>query len=347
MVVFLSSLVWIPLARWVAGSSATGITERFAIPAAEPTFEALFWCFLLGIGFSLLEGIGRQRSSVRDLLALPRRPTAAREWALGAAIGWASAVVVVLPLALAGALRVQVSFAGHDLGLTALSLLGLALLAFAEETAFRGFPLRLLRSITGSSVAALGMAVVFGLASAAHPASTPRSVFLTTLLGLVLCVGWLRTRGIWLSWGLNFALKAAATILFGLPVNGTTSFAYLVQTFSVGRAVWTGGNYGLPASWISLPVLLLAWAAVMRLTRDYAWSYTQPVIVAGGYPVDVPPPAAHAAMETQAAPPAGSSLVQILPASGAAFTADANRPEPAGSAVSSHEAVVFPRDEAP
>ena len=330
--------MWIPLARWVAGSSATGITDRLGVLTAEPTIEALFWCFLLGIGFSLLQVLSRQRSSARDLLALPRRSTAAREWVLGATLGWASALAVVLVLALAGALRVQVSVAGRDLGLTALSLLGLALLAFAEETAFRGYPLRLLQAITGPSIATLGMAVVFGLASAGNPSSTPRSVFIT--------VRWQRTHGLWFSWGLNFAFKAAAAIFFGLPVEGTTGYAFVVQTFAEGRAIWTGGNYGLPASWISFPVLLFALAAVMRLTRDYAWSYTQPVLLAGGYPVDIPPPAAHVALETQAASPAGTVLVQILPAPSNSAGEDASVPELVEGSPSEERAGIFPRDKA-
>jgi hypothetical protein len=44
------------------------------------------------------------------------------------------------------------------------------------------------------------------------------------------------------------------------------------------------------------------------LTRDLAWEYTQPVIVAAGYPMDVAPPAEHIKMEQATAP----ALVQIL-----------------------------------
>ena len=54
-------------------------------------------------------------------------------------------------------------------------------------------------------------------------------------------------------------------------------------------------------------------AVVYRVTRDYAWDYTQPVIIPGGYPMDVPPTAAHTAMEQQATA-TSQPLVQILPA---------------------------------
>lgn len=311
-VLFIAAVVWIALARWIAASSATGISDRLNQPAAEPTVEALFCIFLLLVGFSMLQVLGRQRSSVRTLLGLPKRPSATREWATGATIGWATSLGVVLVLALTRALHVQLAWHVRDLLLTLLSLVGLALLSFAEETAFRGYPFRLLQEFLGPSGATLLMAIVFGLFSAAHPFSAPRSVLITMLLGGVLCVGWLRTHGLWLSWGFNFAFKAATAVLFGLPVNGNTSFSYLVQTDTVGRIRWTGGNYGLTGSWICALALSVALAFVFRLTRDYAWNYTHRPIVAGGYAVDVAPPAAHVAMEAQAAP-AGTTLVQILP----------------------------------
>ena len=312
LLLFTTSVVWIFLARWIAGSAATGISGRFNQPATESSVEALFWVFLLLVGFSALRGARRQSATLGSLLGLPRRPSAVREWATGATLGWATALAVVLVLAVSRSIHMQLSGSVRDLLFTLLSLVGLALLSFAEETAFRGYPFRMLREIVGSSTATLVMAVLFGLASIAHPFSTPASVFVTMLLGWVLCVGWLRTNGLWIPWGFNFAFKAAAAVLFGLPVNGNSGFSFAVQTDTVGRLGWTGGNYGLPGSWITAAALLVALIVLMRLTRDYAWSYTHRPIVAGGYPVEVAPPAAHAAMEAQPAP-AGTSLVQILP----------------------------------
>jgi hypothetical protein len=58
-------------------------------------------------------------------------------------------------------------------------------------------------------------------------------------------------------------------------------------------------------------VLVVGIAVLVRVTRDYAWDYTFKPIVAGGYPTDVAPPAAHIAMEKEAS--VTPSLVQILP----------------------------------
>ena len=57
-------------------------------------------------------------------------------------------------------------------------------------------------------------------------------------------------------------------------------------------------------------MLAIGVVVLVRVTRDYEWEYTHRPIIAGGYPVDVAPPAAHTAMEQEAKPPA---LVQILP----------------------------------
>jgi hypothetical protein len=56
---------------------------------------------------------------------------------------------------------------------------------------------------------------------------------------------------------------------------------------------------------------------VYRVTKDWAWAYTLPEIVAGGYAVEVAPPPAHTAMEKAAAPP---PLVQILPVTSQSFS---------------------------
>jgi hypothetical protein len=59
--------------------------------------------------------------------------------------------------------------------------------------------------------------------------------------------------------------------------------------------------------------LAIGLIVLVRVTRDYAWNYTHPPIVPGGYPMEAKPPAEHVAMEqaAQSRPPA---LVQILPA---------------------------------
>jgi hypothetical protein len=103
-------------------------------------------------------------------------------------------------------------------------------------------------------------------------------------------------------------------LLFGLPISGITSFSTVIQTRAIGPLWLTGGDYGPEGALLTIFVLLAAIAVLVRLTRDYAWEYTHPPIIAAGYAVEAAPPAEHVAMEQQARPaPAGASLVQILP----------------------------------
>jgi len=74
-----------------------------------------------------------------------------------------------------------------------------------------------------------------------------------------------------------------------------------------------GRDYGPEGAVFTVIVLLIAVAVLIRITRDYAWDYTHRPIVAGGYAVEVPPPAAHVAMEQEVKPASAASLVQILP----------------------------------
>ncbi len=299
----------------MAGRAARGISERFGLDAARPLLTSIFLLFLLALGFSILQAIARRQSSLRDVLGLPKRPTARREWQLGAALGWGLVVLAVLPMALAGTLRVQLWTQPRAFSLLLLNLVTLAVAALAEEVAFRGFAYRRLIEAIGPVAATITMSLLFGIGHLLNPGATWTSTLITMLAGLLLAVAWLRTHGLWLGWGFHFAWNASMGILFGLPISGITDFANIVQTRAVGRTTLTGGSYGPEGAAFTAVLLLLGIGVLVRITRDYAWHYTYVPIVAAGYPMDAPPPAAHVAMEQQARPaPAAASLVQILPA---------------------------------
>jgi uncharacterized protein len=316
---FITSVAWILCSQTVAAHAAQGIAFRFDLLPERPLLAALFFLFLLGLGFSMLQVIFQRQATLRDVLGLPSRPTARNEWALGAAIGWGSMVFAVLPMALAGTLHVNFWMAPRSLWLLLLNLVTFAVAALAEEAAFRGFPYRRLIAAIGPVGATIVMSVFFGLLHALNPSATMASVLITMFAGLLLSVAWLRTHGLWLPWGLHFAWNASMGLVFGLPVSGITTFSTVVQTRAIGPLWLTGGDYGPEGALLTIFILLIAIAVLVRLTRDYAWEYTHPPIVAAGYPMDAPPPAAHVAMEQaaleRAAEPHVSpgSLVQILP----------------------------------
>lgn len=306
-----AAVAWFLAARELSARSAAGISQRLDSLALGLLLKPLFLLFLLLVGFQALDLIARRRSSTRDLLSLPRRSTRFEEWGVGAAIGWSATLLSILPVALFGGLHVQLWTEPRAFLYAAATLIAAALATLALEITFRGYAFRRLIDAVGATAATISMALVYGLLFAFTPGSTALSFLSIALFSLLLSLGWLRTHGLWLSWGLHFALTVTLGLLFGLPVAGSTELASILQTTAAGPRRLTGGFFGPLAATFTLVVLLCAIAALVRLTRDYAWNYTHTPIIPGGYPMEVAPPAAHTAMAS-AAPPPPPPLVQIL-----------------------------------
>jgi membrane protease YdiL (CAAX protease family) len=321
LALFCTSIAWALSSSLLSASSARGLTNRFNVDAALPLLSSLFLLFLLYVGFSLLQMIARKPSSARSVFGLPKRPTAGREWLLGAAIGWGMVVLAVLPMALTGKLHVGFWTDPRAFRLIAVNLAAIAAGSLAEEVIFRGYPFRCLIEAIGPVAATFGMSLLFGLARALQNGATRTGIFLAMLTGVVFSVAWFRTHGLWLAWGMRFAWTASMGVLFGLPVAGSVDYSTLIQTTATGRTWLTGGEYGPDAAAFTAVALLIGLIVLVRTTRDYAWDYTHAHIVPGGFPMDVPPPAAHTAMEQsqQARVP---ELVQILPTTPQSRSAD-------------------------
>jgi hypothetical protein len=220
-------------------------------------------------------------------------------------------LAAVFPMMLAGDLHPQFWLAPRAWGLALVSLLTLALSALAIEVAFRGYIFRCLIGAMGPTMATIFLSMGYALFSSFHPYSTGFSVFLTFLIGILFAMAYLRTHALWLGWGMHFAWNASMGVLFGLPVAGLATYSYPVDT-NVSGALWiTGGLYGPEGALLTAVFILAAIVILYRLTREYAWSYTHPPIVAAGYPMDIAPPSAHTAMEAAAAT-RPAPLVQIL-----------------------------------
>ena len=142
LALFGTSVAWLVSSEIIAGRAARGLSNRFYIPSSHYLLASIFLLFLLAIGFSLLNTIARNYSSLRDILGLPRRQTSREEWILGAALGWGMVVFAVLPMALDGTLYVSLWTSPRAFSLLLLNLATLAAGALVEEVAFRGYPFR-------------------------------------------------------------------------------------------------------------------------------------------------------------------------------------------------------------
>ncbi len=321
---FVVALFYYFLARALVRHGAAGlVSEQWA-----PLVEQAMLVFLLllgyaGVGFSLngqMQPISAQ--------GLPRRPGWTREAGAGIAIGWAAAVLCAAVLAVGGGIAVR--FSGNldawKWFVADIAFFGLA--ALAEEIAFRGYAFQRFSRSVGPVGAVIGFAVLYAFLQALQPGSSRTATLVAIVFSIVLSMAYLRTRALWLSWGINFAWKSVRALVFGLAVSGVSSHSPVVQGDPMGPFWLTGGGFGLDGSWLAFVVLLAAIPMVYRITRELDFRYNAPEIVPGGIPVDLDA-AARQQHEAAMGEPAPPPLVQIVPLGGQPSAAPNGRPDQA------------------
>jgi membrane protease YdiL (CAAX protease family) len=309
---FVLGAVWVWIAFHVSGLFGSFFTVQYAPLVSESVTLAL-----LLAGFAFLSSVFDGEPWPLRTMGLIRRKTAKTEWALGLALGWGMVAVLVLPMMLSGRLHPEFHLDAAAWNALVLNLFVLAVAALAEEVGFRGYVFQRLIEAAGEAWATVLMAVLFGIVHLQNPHATVGSTLSTVLAGVLFSVAYLRTRALWLPWGMHFGWNASMAVLFGLPMSGIGNFASVVETQTDTPRWLTGGLYGPEASVLASVVLLAGLIVLIRTTRDYAWEYNFQPIVGAGYPMDVPPPAEHAKMEGEAKP---APLVQILPTTPAGFS---------------------------
>jgi hypothetical protein len=309
---FVTAVVFYFLARSVAHRGAAGLANDALSPLVEQGM-LVFLLVLLYAAFGFL--FNRQKHPVSEQ-GLALREGWQGEAGVGLAVGWAAALACVLVLMVAGGIAIVLSLQLSAWGWFLADAAFFALAALAEEVAFRGYAFqRFIRSV-GPIGAALGFAAFYAIMQALQPGTNHASIAVSLIFSFVLSTAYLRTRALWLSWGLNFGWKASQALIFGLAVSGVSSHSPVVEGDPMGPLWITGGGYGLNGSWLAFLVLLAAWPVVYRVTRDLDFLYNAPVIVAGGIPVDLDA-ASRRQHEAAMGPtePAAPALVQILPVS--------------------------------
>ncbi len=311
LLLFVVALIYAFLARLVAAHAARGLSggDWYLV------VDRLLLLFLLLVGFRALSRVYRQTplgTARVNVDGLVRRPGIGREFGVGAATGWGLLLLTVLPSVFIGGLVVTIFTAPHQWKLLLLGAVVLLLDTLAVEVVFRGYPFQRLMDAVGPSLATLFISIIFAIVY--YTPDTPRvGVLVSFLLSWILCLGYLRTRALWLPWGLHFAWNAAMGLVFGLPISGYTRFSPVIQSYANGPDAVTGGYYGPEGSAVAFFVLLFGLWLVQRVTGEYAHRYAHPVIVPGGIPVDIDAISRrqHEMAMGPAAAPAEKPLVQI------------------------------------
>lgn len=308
---FLAAVLYFFMARALAHLGAQGLAPEEWAPLVEQAMLA----FLLLVGYAAMGFWLEREMHPVSAQGFPRRAGFTHEAGIGLAAGWGLAVICILPLLAAGGIAISFSTQMAAWGWLAADAAFFGLLAWGEEIAFRGYGFQRLAVALGPVGASIVFAVYYALVQRILFGWSRSSFLVSLMLGLLLCVAYLRTRALWLSWGLNFAWKASRALLFGLAVSGDSSHSPVVQGDAMGPLWMTGGGFGLDASWLAFLVLLAALPVLFRITRDLDFRYNAPVLVPGGIPVDLDAAARaqhEAAMGTPE--PAGGALVQIAAA---------------------------------
>lgn len=280
-----------------------------------PLVDRLIMLFLLLVGFSALGiGFSHQREP-RRAMGLVSRPGMLREFGTGSAVGWGLLLLTVVPSVFIGGLSVSLWTGAHQWFLLVLDLLVLAVAALCEELIFRGYPYQRLMDAIGTTLGTVLISICFVIVHY-QPEMPHAAIFALFLLSMILCLAYLRTRALWLPWGLHFAWNAAMGPLFGLPLSGyhgfSNGFSPVVQSVPLGPDSLTGADYGPEGSVVAVLVLCFGLWLIMRVTREYASRHGYPEIIPGGVPVDIDAAARRQHDAAMGSPrPVESKLVQI------------------------------------
>ncbi len=187
-------------------------------------------------------------------------PRAARECGIGVLLGFLMMTgIFVIEIGL-GVLHV--SWRGLTVvevgGAVGISLLFFALWSMFEELLFRGYLFQTLMQWVTFLPALVIMSVLFGLAHSRNPHASLLSTANVLLAGVWLSFAYLKTRSLWLPFGLHLSWNFAQTTLYAFPTSG---FAFadrrLFLSEQSGPAWLTGGEFG-PEGGVLATIALIA-----------------------------------------------------------------------------------------
>jgi membrane protease YdiL (CAAX protease family) len=214
----------------------------------EAIFRPLLVAVLFGIYIWLLtvaDHIDDHRAAVLGFpLAVRWKRQLAAGWFLGAGL----TSLAVLAIVIWGDLSLNVHLNSHALLRAGVGLVVLVFGALAEEMMFRGYPFQRLEEAIGPTGAIGVFSILFGIVHLTNPGASVWGLINTVLIGVVLAIAYLRTRALWLPWGLHFGWNAMLGLVYGLPVSGLRLFNVVVHASTKGPRWLTGGDYGIEAS---------------------------------------------------------------------------------------------------
>src|SRR5262245_9171816 len=189
-----------------------------------------------------------------------------RDFVLGAAVAAAMLVLVTLANVVSGGVMMTWSAANTDTKSLVVTAVVLIMSAAQEEIMFRGYPLQALMKGIGTWPAIISMSTAFGFVHYRYnPNATLIGAVNTALAGLLLSIAYLKTRSLWLPYGIHLAWNLGLGFVMGYTLSGI-EIDSLWRSVPLGPKWLVGGQYGPEEGFVATVVFTVAVFAV-RATR--------------------------------------------------------------------------------
>lgn len=183
----------------------------------------------------------------------------------GFLVGVIQPAIIAIAMYAYGAMQIRgLALSGSAIPLSAVAWLGTCILiGTSEEFIFRGYFLQTLWKAMGFWPASAVVAVIFaGVHYLLKPGENFWDIIALLSFSLLCCYSVLRTGNLWFAVGLHVAYDFMQLFVIGTANGGSIPAGRLLDATFNGPAWLTGGPLGTEASWLAVPIDLLAFAYV-------------------------------------------------------------------------------------
>jgi membrane protease YdiL (CAAX protease family) len=223
-----------------------------------------------GIGVLLASFIATRYLNHKPLTAigLSLHPSMAREFGFGCLVGALMITGVFLAeVSLGYVAYVSRGVYAYQVPWIVISSLGtFAVGAFSEEATFRGYLFQTFIQGVTFLPATIILALLFALAHAGNPNVSALGLVNIALAGVLYSFAYMKTRSLWLPFGLHVSWNFAQTTIYSFPTSGGPFIEYkLLILTQTGPAWLTGGAFGPEGGALATAALVGGTWAVLKL----------------------------------------------------------------------------------
>jgi membrane protease YdiL (CAAX protease family) len=202
-------------------------------------------------------------------IGLLLHPGTFREFGVGCLLGFLMISGVFVVELMVG--FVHIEWRGYSvlecMGILGLSLVSFAVAAFVEEIIFRGYAFQTLIQWITFLPAMLAFSLLFSYAHYFNPHVTVLSLLNVGLAGIWLSIAYMKTKSLWLPFGLHVSWNFAQTSVYSFPTSGGSfegqKLSDLIQT---GPEWVTGGAFGPEGGVLATLALLICTWFILKST---------------------------------------------------------------------------------